>query len=101
MAKIHLAKDGKRANGDHITRGFEVTPAQLAPLNFFPSHYRSNPPDIGTGVADDYAAFEHVVVEIEEPGEASTAFPKVGYYWLSTLSPKRLKELVALDFPEV
>jgi len=101
MAKIHLAKDGKRANGDHITQGFDVTAAQLEPLKSFPSHYRANPPDIGTGIADDYAAFRHVVVEIEEASEASEAFPKVGYYWLSDLTPQRLKELVALDVPEV
>lgn len=72
MATIHFVKDGKRSNGERITKSVEVSVSAVTEkLGRFDSRYSNTPPTINTSVqASDWAEYKHVVLEIEQ-GESA------------------------------
>ncbi|MEP6907106.1 MAG: hypothetical protein ABI858_03875 [Pseudoxanthomonas sp.] len=89
MATIFFLKDGKKANGDRLTRHFEIqmdsATQHLAKYN---NRFKERPPTInGDILANDFAPYKHVLLEVDQ-SETNTSFPKAGFYYLIGLTPR-------------
>ena len=98
MATIHLVKNGKKANGDRITRSEEM-PMDLAmkKLSGYQMRYSERPPTINSEVvASDFAPFKHVVIEVGET-ETNHIYTKHGYYVVVGLDASECQQLFGLS----
>jgi hypothetical protein len=97
MAKIHFVKDGLTKQGTASTTSEFINAEELEPI-FSGYEYRffEQPPIINPEkLVNDFAGYQHVVLEIED-GESTKTFPNVGYYFLPTLSVAVCKEIRGL-----
>jgi hypothetical protein len=95
VATVHFVKDGKRANGDRITRSVDV-PAVVAAkkLGHREVRYTATPPTINPDVrASDWTDYKHVIPEIGS-GEETPPFSKPGYYYIIGLAPAEYERLI-------
>lgn len=102
MATVHFVKDGKRPNGERITKSADVSASDAAQkLGRFDSRYTETPPTINPAVqASDWADYKHVVLEIEQ-GESAPPFSKPGYYYIIGLTPAECQRLLDVSAPSV
>lgn len=84
MATIWFLRDG--TGGQHTSTGHDVpmTTATSA-LKEYNKKYFQTGPNINAGVADGFAPFKHVVLEVEAE-ETNPIFPNSGYYFITELS---------------
>ncbi|MFZ7097186.1 hypothetical protein ACOPJQ_05055 [Luteimonas dalianensis] len=102
MATVHFVKDGKRPNGERITKSADVSASSAAAtLGRFSSRYTETPPTINPEIqGSDWAEYKHVVLEIEQ-GESAPPFSKQGYYHIVGLTPAECKRLLDVSAPSV
>lgn len=102
MAIVHFVKDGKRSNGDRVTKSVDVSATTAAEgIGHFDSRYTETPPTINPEVqTSDWAEYKHVVLEIEQ-GESAPPFSKPGYYYMVGLTPAECKRLLDVSAPSV
>jgi hypothetical protein len=95
MANIHFARDGLSKNGDASTTSQNINPEQLEQLfSGFDFQFSKSPPRINPEtLVNDFAAYRHVVLEIED-GESTLTFSKVGYYFIPILSVEECQQLI-------
>lgn len=94
MATVHFVKDGVTKRGTSLTRSYEVQIEDArAELGHRSTRYSKGVPRINPDiVANDFAEYRHVVLEVHD-GEEGGAFPKPGYYVLPDLSPRDCQSL--------
>lgn len=100
MAAIHFVKDGKRPNGERITRSIQVCLNVVTDhLNGFEFQYTTTPPTFKPMVnASNFAPYKYVVLEVGE-GESNPSFPDQGYYYLVGVNPEECQDLVGIAGP--
>jgi len=98
MATLFFVKDGKRRNGDRLTRSVEIEIDEaVRALGAREQKYFKTPPTINPEiVANDFADYRYVVLEVTE-AEARPPFGKAGYYWFIGLSPATCEEKMGRD----
>jgi hypothetical protein len=99
MTTIHFVKDGKRPNGDRVTKSHDVPfPLIQHHLLGYVFEYFSSPPTINPEVhTSDFAEYRHVVIEVSESDAGKTPFAKTGYYYVTGLSPAKCCELLGIS----
>jgi len=102
MATIHFVKDGKRSNGNRVTKSLHVSADRAAEkIGHFEFRYSEKPPTINPEIrTGDWAEYKHTVLEIEN-GESAPPFSKTGYYYIVGLAPTECKRLLDVSDPLV
>jgi hypothetical protein len=102
VATVHFVKDGKRPNGERITKSADVSAATAAEkIGRFDFHYTETPPTINPEVrASDWAEYKHVVLEIAQ-GESAPPFSKPGFYYIADFTPAECQRLLDISAPSV
>jgi hypothetical protein len=100
VATIHFVKDGKKSNGERLTRSTDVhIDAATKHLGRFSSRHTEKPPTLNPEVlASDFAPYKHVVLEAKQD-ETNTSFPKAGFYYIVGLDPAECQRLLGLSGP--
>lgn len=93
MAYLHLLKEGRRPNGDRITRTSDLTMDEaIAAFGACGHKHTQLAPTINPEVrAHDFAEYRFGVLEAEAD-ETRAPFEKPGYYYLVGLSPPAAQE---------
>ncbi len=100
MATIHFVKNGKKANGERITRSVGVS-MEIATksLSTYETKHSEKPPTINPEVAaSDFAPYRHVVLEVDQ-GDTNSSFPKQGYYFIVGLDAFECQSIFGLSGP--
>ncbi|MFQ6311835.1 hypothetical protein [Lysobacter capsici] len=102
MATVHFVKDGKRSNGERVTKSAVVSAANAADkIGRFDFRYSEIPPTINAEVqTSDWAEYKHVVLEIAQ-GESAPPFSKPGYYYIVGVTPAECKRLLDISDPSM
>jgi len=102
VATVHLVKDGRRSNGDRITKSVDLSTSVVAErLGHFENRRTEKPPTINPDVAaSDWAEYKHVVVEICA-GDEAPQFSAPGYYYIIGLAPAECARILGVSFPAV
>jgi hypothetical protein len=102
MATIHFVKDGKKGNGERITRSDDIAiDVATKALGRFETRRTDQPPTINPNVtASDFAPYKHVVLEVGK-GEANSSFPEQGYYYIIGLDASECQRMVGLTGPAI
>ena len=97
MATLFFLKEGKRRNGDRLTRSVEVDIDKAARALGAREHRHSKkPPTINPEViAGDFGDYKYVVLEVSQ-AETRPPFGEPGYYWMIGLSPASCEEKMGL-----
>lgn len=91
MPTIFFVRDG---TGDHRTSaGHHVPMTAVSGMSaHFPARFRASGPNINpAGVASAFAAYQHVVMEVEA-GESNAEYPQPGFYYFVGMSPAQAKD---------
>ncbi len=95
MPKIFFVRDG---TGDHKTSdGKPIAMSTATGLsNRFPPRFTVSGPTINAGIASAFAAFRHVVMEVEAD-ELNMEYPKAGFYYFVGLTPQEAKRILGVN----
>ncbi len=102
MTTIHFVKDGKKANGERITRSIDVSIGVATKiLGSYETRRSDQPPTVNPEVtASEFAPYKHVVLEIGE-GETNSSFSAQGYYFVIGLDASECQRLLGESGPSV
>lgn len=96
MPTIFFVRDG---TGDHRTSaGHHVPMTAVSGMSaHFPARFSASGPNINPGsVASAFAAYQHVVMEVEA-GESTAEYPQPGFYYFVGMSPAQAKDRFGFD----
>jgi hypothetical protein len=102
MVIIHFVKDGKKANGERMTKSHYVSIHAITKhLGQFSTRYTVRAPTFNfEEEASDFLPYKHVVVEVEARN-VNPSFPKPGFYYVVGLAPSKCRRLLGISAPTV
>lgn len=100
MTTIYFVKDGKKPNGERLTRNNEISmDAAIKHLSQVGLKHCDNPPTFNPEIiASDFAPYRYVVLKVEE-NETNPPFKKPGYYYIPSLTPAECQKIFNLSGP--